>query len=85
MRNVRSWGCGGAPLALPVARRFIEQGIRVRTGMRMTETGPTVFLLDEADVLDKRRDKALVNLTTACTGRDGRLICDGEALTLFQH
>lgn len=32
-----------------------------------------------------RRDKALVNLTTICTGRDGRLICDGEALVLFQH
>ncbi len=53
LRNVRSWGCGGAPLALPVARRFVEQGIRVRTGMGMTETGPTVFLLDESDVLDK--------------------------------
>lgn len=32
-----------------------------------------------------RRDKALVNLSTVCTGRDGRLICDGEALVLFQH
>ncbi|MFL1485742.1 hypothetical protein [Marinobacter sp. LN3S78] len=32
-----------------------------------------------------RRDKALVSLTTRCTGRDGRLICDGEALVLFQH
>lgn len=32
-----------------------------------------------------RRDKALVNLATRCTGRDGRLICDGEALVLFQH
>lgn len=32
-----------------------------------------------------RRDKALVNLATTCTGRDGRLICDGEALVLFQH
>lgn len=32
-----------------------------------------------------RRDKALVNLTTVCTGRGGRLICDGEALVLFQH
>lgn len=51
--NVRSWGCGGAPLSLPVARRYVEEGIHVRTGMGMTETGPTVFLLDEADVLEK--------------------------------
>lgn len=53
LAGVRSWGCGGAALSLPVARRFAEQGIRVRTGMGMTETGPTVFLMDEADVLDK--------------------------------
>lgn len=53
LAGVRSWGCGGAALALPVARRFAEAGIRVRTGMGMTETGPTVFLMDEADVLDK--------------------------------
>lgn len=53
LRGVRSWGCGGAPLSLPAAQRFAEHGIRVRTGMGMTETGPTVFLLDEDRVLDK--------------------------------
>ncbi len=53
LEGVRSWGCGGAPLSLPVAQRYVDEGIRVRTGMGMTETGPTVFLLDEAHVLDK--------------------------------
>lgn len=53
LARVRSWGCGGAALSLPVAQAFVDAGIRVRTGMGMTETGPTVFLLDEADVLDK--------------------------------
>lgn len=51
--GVRSWGCGGAPLALPVARRFVEEGIRVRTGYGMTETGPGVFLLEESEVLTR--------------------------------
>ncbi|MGP9822712.1 phosphate acetyltransferase [Salinarimonas sp. NSM] len=32
-----------------------------------------------------RPDKALVNLSTRCTGRDGRLICEGEALVKFAH
>lgn len=32
-----------------------------------------------------RPDKALVNLSTTCHGRDNRLICDGEALVRFQH
>ncbi|MCE7524987.1 hypothetical protein [Alloalcanivorax xenomutans] len=31
-----------------------------------------------------RADKALVNLATECTGADGRMICSGEALVLFQ-
>ncbi|HAV67561.1 MAG TPA: AMP-dependent synthetase, partial [Alcanivorax sp.] len=50
LKGVRSWGCGGAPLSLPVAQRYVDAGIRVRTGMGMTETGPTVFLLDEDKV-----------------------------------
>ncbi|MGO1501264.1 MAG: hypothetical protein ACTHWH_08285 [Marinobacter sp.] len=31
-----------------------------------------------------RSDKALVNLTTVCTGINGRVICKGEALVLYQ-
>ena len=31
-----------------------------------------------------RRNRTLVNLITQCTGRDNRLICDGEALVLFR-
>ncbi|UZD66060.1 acyl-CoA synthetase [Marinobacter sp. AN1] len=81
LRNVRSWGCGGAPLALPVARRFVEQGIRVRTGMGMTETGPTVFLLDEADVLDKIGSVGRPQLLTEVriVGTDGKDVAQGES------
>ncbi|WLD59304.1 AMP-binding protein [Salinispirillum sp. LH 10-3-1] len=50
---VRSWSCGGAALALPVAQRFVDMGIQVRTGFGMTETGPAVFLLEADRVLDK--------------------------------
>ncbi|MFW5825487.1 MAG: acyl-CoA synthetase [Marinobacter sp.] len=80
LRKVRSWGCGGAPLALPVARRFVEQGIRVRTGMGMTETGPTVFLLDEADVLDKIGSVGRPQLLTEVRilGSDGQDVKPGE-------
>ncbi|MEX0584191.1 MAG: AMP-binding protein [Natronospirillum sp.] len=51
LSGVRSWGCGGAPLSLPVTQRFVAEGIRVRTGYGMTETGPGVFLLDENQVI----------------------------------
>jgi fatty-acyl-CoA synthase len=48
LSRVRSWGCGGAPLPATLIRLFAERGIRVCNGMGMTETGPTVFLMDTA-------------------------------------
>ena len=81
LTGVRSWGCGGAPLSLKVAQYFADHGIRVRTGFGMTETGPTVFLLDEASVLDKSgsvgRPQLLAEVRIA--GRDGRDVAHGEA------
>lgn len=44
--KVRSWGCGGAPLPASMIKQFAERGVRVCNGMGMTETGPTVFLMD---------------------------------------
>lgn len=39
-------GCGGAPLSEPLIRFFAERGAKVLNGFGMTETGPTVFLMD---------------------------------------
>lgn len=39
-------GCGGAPLPEPLIRFFAARGARVLNGFGMTETGPTVFLMD---------------------------------------
>lgn len=44
--GVRSWGCGGAPLPLTLIELFARRGVKVCNGMGMTETGPTVFLMD---------------------------------------
>jgi fatty-acyl-CoA synthase len=41
-------GCGGAPLPEPLIRFYADRGARVLNGFGMTETGPTVFLMDEA-------------------------------------
>jgi len=43
--NIRC-GCGGAPLPEPLIRFFADRGARVLNGFGMTETGPTVFLMD---------------------------------------
>lgn len=46
-------GCGGAPLPEPLIRFFAERGAYVLNGFGMTETGPTVFLMDEANAVNK--------------------------------
>jgi fatty-acyl-CoA synthase len=51
--RIRSWGCGGSALAPELVDRFLTQGAQVRNGMGMTETGPTVFLMDADNVARK--------------------------------
>lgn len=46
-------GCGGAPLPEPLIRFFAERGCQVLNGFGMTETGPTVFLMDPARASEK--------------------------------
>lgn len=46
-------GCGGAPLSEPLIHFFAKHGAKVLNGMGMTETGPTVFLMDPAQA-DKK-------------------------------
>lgn len=46
--KVRSWGCGGAPLPASLIELFAKRDVLVCNGMGMTETGPTVFLMDRA-------------------------------------
>lgn len=53
LSRVRSWGCGGAPLPASLIELFGQRGIRVCNGMGMTETGPTVFLMDTAHAATK--------------------------------
>jgi len=81
LARVRSWGCGGAALPLNVSQRYAEAGIRVRTGMGMTETGPTVFLLDEDQVLAKPNAVGRPQLVTEVriVDRAGRDVAPGEA------
>jgi len=85
LARVRSWGCGGAALPVSVSRRYAEHGIRIRTGMGMTETGPTVFLLNEDKVLEKPgsvgRPQLLVEVRVV--DGQGRDVAPGEAGELW--
>ncbi|MBE3559399.1 MAG: long-chain fatty acid--CoA ligase [Ktedonobacteraceae bacterium] len=51
--HMRSWACGGAPMPLSLLELYAGRGIYIRQGFGMTETGPTVFLVDEAHAVSK--------------------------------
>jgi fatty-acyl-CoA synthase len=51
--RMRVWASGGAPLPVAVVERYAQAGIVIRQGFGMSETGPTVFLIDEAHALEK--------------------------------
>ena len=53
LTRVRCWACGGAPMPDTMFRQFADRGALVLNGMGMTETGPTLFLMDEAHAAEK--------------------------------
>ena len=53
LSSVRSWASGGAPMPVSLLETYAAHDIVIRQGMGMTETGPTVTLIDEARALEK--------------------------------
>ncbi|MES0812116.1 AMP-binding protein [Roseibium sp. SCPC15] len=51
--GVRSLGCGGAPVPKHLLIEFQNRGVTICNGMGMTETGPTVFLMDADHAAEK--------------------------------
>ena len=89
---VRHWGCGGAPLPESLIRAFLAKGVAVCNGMGMTETGPTVFLMDPAHAADrigsvgKPQLLSQVRLVDAlgrdvAAGEQGELLLRGPGIT----
>lgn len=53
LSRIMSWGCGGAPMPVALLETYAKKGIIVQLGFGMTETSPTVFLIDKARALKK--------------------------------
>jgi fatty-acyl-CoA synthase len=53
LSRVRHWGCGGAPLPESLIHQYLSKNVRVCNGMGMTETGPTVFLMNPERAAEK--------------------------------
>ena len=80
LSRVRSWGCGGAPMPDHLISRYLERGASVCNGMGMTETGPTVFIMDPGSVAQKTGSigKPQVLASVRIVDKDGRDVADGE-------
>ena len=51
--RVRGWAAGGAPVPKTLLEQYLAKGVTICFGFGMTETGPTVFLTDEATARKK--------------------------------
>ena len=51
--RMRSWAAGGAPVPKVLLEQYLAKGVTICFGFGMTETGPTVFLTDEATARKK--------------------------------
>ncbi len=53
LSHIHSWGCGGAPMPVALLQQYAAKNIIVQLGFGMTETSPTVFLIDKHRSLKK--------------------------------
>jgi fatty-acyl-CoA synthase len=51
--HMRSWASGGSSMPVSLLETYAKREINIQQGFGMTETGPTVFLVDEAHALSK--------------------------------
>lgn len=81
LARVRSWGCGGAPLADVLVERYAAKGVKVCNGYGMTETGPTAFIAMKEDALRKIGSvgKPLMLLDVRIVDADGNDAAVGES------
>ena len=85
LTRVRCWGCGGAPMPEKLLRQYAARGAMVLNGMGMTETGPTVFLMDADNAGRKIGSvgKPQVMAAVRLVGPDGNDVARGETGELW--
>mgnify|MGYP001100198098 CR=1 FL=1 len=85
LSRVRSWACGGAPMPVSLLRWYAERGVLIQQGFGMTETGPTVFLIDRENALRKAGSvgKPQMHVAVRIVDREGRDVPPGEVGELW--
>ncbi len=80
LSRVRSWACGGAPMPVALLEWYAQRGIIIQQGFGMTETGPTVFLIDKEHALSKAGSvgKPQMHVAVRIVDPEGRDVLPGE-------
>ncbi len=85
LSRVRCWGCGGATMPDKLMFQFASRGATVLNGMGMTETGPTIFLMDKANAMNKIGSvgKPQLLASVRLVGADGKNVAKGTTGELW--
>ncbi len=80
LSSVRLWSSGGSALPPALVEQFAARGIIIQQGFGMTETGPTVFLIDRAHALSKAGSvgKPVLHTDVRIVSREGQVLGPGE-------
>ncbi len=79
-KHMRSWSAGGAPIPTSLLQRYLDRGIEIQYGFGMTETGPTVFLIEKNYPKSKIGSvgKPQLHVEARIVDREGRDLPPGE-------
>ena len=76
LSSVVSWASGGSALPSSLVGTFADRGIIIQQGFGMTETGPTVFLIDREHAVEKAGSvgKPVMHTEVCIQDREGNLL-----------
>ncbi len=80
LSQVRSWASGGSTLPPAVVHQYADMGIIIQQGFGMTETGPTVFLVDLENAVRKAGSvgKPVLHTEVCIMDQDGVMLGPDE-------
>ena len=78
--RMRSWACGGSPIPSSLLELYRKRGIHIQFGFGMTETGPTVFIIERDHPASKIGSvgKPQLHVDVRIVNREGKDVPPGE-------
>ncbi len=77
---MREWECGGEAMPHSLLKLYEKRGIIIRQGFGMTETGPTVFLIDKENAIAKSGSigRPAMHVSVRCVDGEGHDLPPGQ-------